>query len=65
MPVARFQLKPHERNVYLLARDLGMTVERLRAEMSSEEYEQWVALYSVEAEEQKRAIKRAQDGVNA
>lgn len=51
--------------MFLLARDLGMTVERIRAEMDNLEYELWMALYSVEAEEQKRAMKRAQEGGRA
>lgn len=46
----------------MLARDLGMTVAELGARMDYTEYVQWIALYEVEGEEQKRAIKRAQDG---
>ena len=39
-----------------------MTVEELSARMSCCEYMQWAALYEVEAEEQKLAMKRAQSG---
>lgn len=44
----------------MLARDLGMTVEQLGRDMDYTEYVQWVALYEVEAEEQRRAMKKAQ-----
>lgn len=39
-----------------------MTVEELTARITGEEYEQWIALYEVEGEEQKRAMRRAKDG---
>ncbi len=39
-----------------------MTVEELGERMEYTEYVQWTALYEVEAEEQRRALKRAQDG---
>lgn len=42
-----------------------MTVEELGERMLAEEYEQWIAFYEVEGEEQKRAIKRAKDGKGA
>jgi hypothetical protein len=44
----------------VLARDLGMTVEQLGREMDYLEYVQWVALYEVEGDEQRRAMKKAQ-----
>lgn len=49
----------------MLARDLAMTVAELGERMDYIEYVQWLALYAVEGEEQKRAIKRAQDGIGA
>lgn len=37
-----------------------MTVAELRRRMTTAEFVQWVAFYSVEAQEQERAQKRAQ-----
>ncbi len=62
MPVAPFQLEPGTRNDFLIARDLGMTVEQMGEAMSVQEYFQWLALYAVETEEHERAMKRAKDG---
>lgn len=39
-----------------------MTVEELGERMNCLEYQQWIALYEVEGEEQQRAMKRAQGG---
>jgi hypothetical protein len=39
----------------ILARDLGMTRDELRARMSTAEYTEWLALYTLEAEERERA----------
>lgn len=39
-----------------------MTVEELDQRMDYTEYDQWIALYEVEGEEQQRAMKRAKDG---
>jgi hypothetical protein len=44
----------------VLARDLGMTVEELDQRMDHIEYQQWIALYEVEGEEQQRAMRKAQ-----
>ena len=60
MPGAPFQLKPGERFPFILARDLGMTVEQLGESLDYTEYIQWDALYELEQEERARAIKRAQ-----
>lgn len=60
MPVAPFQLRPGARFPFILARDLGMTVEQLGVALDYQEYVQWIALYEVEGEEQKRAMKRAE-----
>lgn len=37
-----------------------MTVEQLGRDMDYAEYVQWIALYEVEGEEHRRAMKRAQ-----
>lgn len=50
-PDARFEL--------ILARDLGMTRSRLRRVMSAREYIDWLALYSLEADEREQALERA------
>lgn len=42
-----------------------MTVEELSERMDYREYIQWIALYEVEGEETKRAMKRAQSGKGA
>ena len=39
-----------------------MTVEELGERMDYREYVQWIALYEVEGEQHKRAMKRAQGG---
>lgn len=62
MPGAPFRLKPGERFPFILARDLGMTVEQMSQSLDYAEYVQWLALYEVEGEEQQRAMKRAQGG---
>jgi hypothetical protein len=36
---------------HIVARDLGMTVARMRTEMSQTEWNCWVAFYSIEAQE--------------
>jgi len=45
---------------FRLARDLSMTVGELRSKMSSYEYNQWVAFYVYEQDEQNKAIALAQ-----
>lgn len=62
MPGAPFRLEPGERFPFILARDLGMTVEQLRVAMDYREYVRWDALYELEAEDRQRAMKRAQGG---
>lgn len=43
-------MTPQERSVYQLAENLGMTVTRLKREMTMSEYFGWVAFYSEKAE---------------
>jgi len=62
MPGAPFRLKPGERFPFILARDLGMTVEQLGEALDYTEYIQWDALYELEQEERARAMKRANEG---
>lgn len=45
---------------FRLARDLSMTVGELRSKISSYEYNQWVAYYVYEQDEQNKAIALAQ-----
>jgi|ETNvirenome_2_60_1030617.scaffolds.fasta_scaffold202050_1 hypothetical protein len=45
---------------FRLARDLSMTVAELRSKMSSYEYNQWVAFYVYEQDEQNKAVALAQ-----
>lgn len=58
MPGAPFQLEPGRRFPFILARDLGMTVEELGERLDYQEYIHWIALYEVEGEETKRAMKK-------
>lgn len=45
---------------FRLARDLSMTVAELRSKMSSYGYNQWVAFYVYEQDEQNKAVALAQ-----
>lgn len=42
----------------VIARMLGMTVAELEDTMSAQEVAEWIALLTIEAEEQKRAMER-------
>lgn len=44
---------------FILARDLGMTVAELRRRMSTREFAEWLAFYSVENREQERLARQA------
>lgn len=56
----RFEASPDEEFDYMLARDLGMTVARLRAELSNDEYVSWSVYYGRRAQRQELAIKEAE-----
>jgi hypothetical protein len=47
---------------WLLAEGLGMTVERMRAEMSNPEYHSWRAFYVYRAAQRELANKEASRG---
>jgi hypothetical protein len=47
----------------MLARDLGMTVEELGERLTAPEYQEWQALYVVEAKERKHAADKAKAGM--
>lgn len=55
--MARFQ--------YSLARELGMTRADLVHRMSVSELIDWMAFYTLEQEDQRRASERAQDAATA
>ncbi len=42
---------------FMLARDLGMTVNEMRSRMSTAEYTEWFAFYQWEAREREKAEK--------
>lgn len=48
-----------------LARELSMTRAELRLRMSSAEFTDWIAFYTLESEDQERAIRKAQRHVRA
>lgn len=43
---------------YRLARDLGLTVEHILENMSTAEFTGWAAYYNLEAQENKRALRK-------
>lgn len=45
--------------MFILARDLGMTVARLRRAMSTAELTEWIGFYQYEAREREAAKNRA------
>jgi hypothetical protein len=45
--------------LYRLAKDLGMTVARLRRSLSAAEFTHWIAFYQHEAREQEKAERAA------
>lgn len=59
---ARLAKRGHDWFEYRLARDLGLTVRRLRQELTTAEFTGWVAFYTLEAEEQERQAKAAKRG---
>ena len=55
----RFLRDPASRSEYVVARELGMTVARLRDEMPNTEYVAWCAFLALEAQHQELEQKRA------
>ena len=54
------QNNPDLRFQFQLAKDLGMTVTELRSKMPLKEYNQWIALYTMENEERNKQIAMAE-----
>ena len=57
---ANFLLQPDQRFEMMLARDLSMTRDQLRRCMSTAEFTDWLALYTLEAEEREREMRSRQ-----
>ena len=58
-------MNAHQMNVYQLAENLGMTVTRLKREMTMSEYFGWVAFYGErEQRENGKPTPRKGDGIN-
>jgi hypothetical protein len=47
---------------HFLARELGMTVARLRAEMSNSEYVSWTVYYGRKAQREELELQKAKRG---
>lgn len=45
--------------MFILARELGMTVRELSRRLGSDEYAEWVALFEIEGKEREHAEKMA------
>ena len=43
---------------FRLAKDLGLTVKQVLTEMSVDEFAGWAAFYKLEADEQRKAMRR-------
>jgi hypothetical protein len=58
----RFEAEPDEEFDHYLAQKLGMTVARMRDEVSSDEWLRWSVYFGRKAQRQELEMKQAQSG---